>query len=677
MGPDPYAKHREALAAHQRYLRVWAANCPQNFEDRTALVSAEIARVEGRQLDAMDLYERAIASSREHGFVHNEALAYEVAARFYAARGFETFSHTYLQNARYGYLRWGAEGKVRQLEQQHPRLRQAERTPRPTGTIEAPVEHLDLATVIQVSQAVSGEIILEKLIDRLMRAAIEQAGAERGLLINPQSGQLVIDAEATARGDVVAVRVREPGAPIAVALPESLIRYAMRTRETVILDDSSSQNPFSADPYMVQSRTRSILCLPLINQGKLIGILYLENNLTPRVFTPERITVLKVLASQAAISLENTRLYRDLEDREGKIRRLVDANIIGIFIWDLAGSILEANDAFLTIVGYDRKDLISPGLRWTDLTPPEWQERDARLVPQLTMSGALPPFEKEYFRKDGSRVPVLIGVAQFKEGGNTGVAFVLDLSKRKQAEEALRELESNLARMNRVSTMGELAASLAHEITQPMASAHNNALAAQNFAKLQPPDLSEVRDAIASVVGDVARARDIIDRIREHIKKSPPRQERFDLNPAVNEVIELARALIVRNGVSLHIALADGALVVQGDRVQLQQVIMNLILNAVEAMSSVESRARGLWISATQDNAGVVVAVRDSGPGVDRQHLERVFESFYTTKPDGTGIGLSICRSIIEAHGGRLWAEANEPRGAVFQFKLPGADVRS
>ena len=675
LGPDPYAKHREALGRHQQKLRAWATNCPRNFEDRAALVGAEIARIEGRPLDAMDLYERAITSARANGFVHNEALAYELAARFYAARGLEEFAHLYLRNARRSYLRWGADGKVRQLDQLHPRLRQDEREPGATGTIEAPVEQLDVATVIEVSQALSSEMVLEKLIDRLMRAAIEHAGAERGLLISPQTGELQIDAEATARGEDVAVRVSERGGCTAVELPESLIRYAMRTREAIILDDAASQSPFSADPYIVQRRARSILCLPLINQGKLAGSLYLENNLTPRVFTRERITVLKVLASQAAISLENTRLYRDLEDREGKIRRLVDANIIGIFVGDLEGRILEANDAFLRIIGYDRGELVSSSVRWSELTPPEWHERNLRTVAELSSAGTVQVFEKEYFRKDGTRVPVLIGAALFKEGGNEGVVFVLDLTERKRAEEALRELESNLAHMNRVSMMGELAASLAHEITQPITSARNNARAAQNFLDMRPPDLGEVREALACVVGDVDRARDIIDRIREHIRKVPPRKERFDLNAAINEVIVLAQNIIVRNGVSVHTQFADGLLPVQGDRVQIQQVVLNLVLNAVEAMGTVEAGGRELLVSTEQAEAsGVIVAVRDSGPGIDPAYLERVFEAFYTTKISGVGMGLSICRSIIDACGGRLWAAANEPRGAVFRFALPGAE---
>src|SRR5262249_51132137 len=298
-----------------------------------------------------------------------------------------------------------------------------------------------------------------------------------------------------------------------------------------------------------------------------------------------------------------------------------------------------------------------------------------RALAELRSTGSFQPFEKEYFRKDGTRVPVLVGGALFKEGGNETVAFVLDLTERKQAEETLHKLETDLAHINRVSMMGEMAASLSHEITQPMASARNNARAAQNFLDMQPPDLSETREALSCVVGDGDRAGDISDRIREHMKKAPPRKERFDLNAAINEVIVLARSVITRNGVSIQTRLADGLFAVQGDRVQLQQVVLNLILNAVEAMGSVEVGVRALSISTAQDHTGVLVAAGGSGPAIEPAHLERIFEAFYTTKSSGVGMGLSICRSIVDAHGGRLWAEANKPRGAVFQLTLPGADT--
>jgi PAS domain S-box-containing protein len=431
---------------------------------------------------------------------------------------------------------------------------------------------------------------------------------------------------------------------------------------------------------------RTTLATPLLRQGTPIGII-LARRMEIRPFSDKQIALLETFADEAVIAIENVRLFeaekqrtlalahanRDLAEREARIRRLVDANIIGIFIWDFDGRILEANEAFLRIVGYDHEDLVAGRIRWTDLTPPEWRDRDTRLMQEHKVTGILPPFEKEYFRKDGSRVPVLIGVATFEEGGNQGVAFVLDLTERKSAEERLRRLESDLAHMNRVSMMGELAASLSHEITQPIASARNNARAAQNFLDMQPPDLSEVREALSCVVDDTDRAGDMIERMRDHLKKAPPRKAQFDLNEAINEVIVLGGSAVIKNGVSVQTRLSEGLLPIRGDRVQLQQVVLNLLLNAVEAMGSTEAGARELLISTEQDRTGVLVAVHDSGPGIDPSHRERVFESFYTTKPSGTGMGLSICRSIIDAHGGRLWAEANEPRGTVFQFTLPAA----
>ena len=345
-----------------------------------------------------------------------------MAARFYAGRGFEEFAHVYLQKARYGYQRWGADGKVRQLEETYPHLRAEEVAPASTSTIATPVERLDLATVIKVSQTVSSEMVLEKLIDTLMHTAIAQAGAERGLLVLSRGAEPRIKAQATTSSDTILVELCD--APVTPSvLPETVLHYVLRTQESVVLDEAVSEPSFATDPYIRHRQARSILCLPLINQAKLIGLLYLENTLTVRAFAPARIAVLKLIASQAAISLENSRLYRDLEQREAKIRRLVDANIIGIYIWELEGRILEANDAFLRMVGHDRDDLVSGRLHWTDLTPLEWRDRTARAVTELKDTGIIQPYEKEFFRKDGSRVPVLLGAAGFDEIENQGVTF--------------------------------------------------------------------------------------------------------------------------------------------------------------------------------------------------------------------------------------------------------------
>jgi PAS domain S-box-containing protein len=677
---DERQQHLGAVAAHHKQLQLWAANCPENFENRAALVGAELARLENRELDAGHLYEQAIRSARANGFIHQEAIAYELAARFYAVRGFEEFAHTYLRKARDGYLRWGADGKVRQLEQMHPHLAMEEREPRPTSTIGAPVEHLDLATVLKVSQAVSGEIVvLEKLIDMLLRTAVEHAGAERGLLILPQGAELQIHAEATTRGDAVTITLHH--LPVSVAeMPEPIIRYVARTQEIIILDDASARGSYCDDAYVRRNQARSVLCLPIVKQGKSVAVLYLENNLAARVFTPARVSVLKLLASEAATSLENNLLYRELQEREAKIRRLVDANIVGIFMYDLDGRILEANDAFLRIVAYDRDDLMAGRLQWTQLTPPEWLELDRQVrVPELRATGTLKPFEKEYFRKDGSRVSVLIGAAVFEESGDRGVAFVLDLSERKRAEaeareseRRYREVQMELAHASRAATMGQLTASIAHEVKQPIGAVAANAAAAFRWLGAQPPNLPEARHALDRIVNDMLRAGDIISRIRDLIQKAPPRKDSVNINEAVRDVIELTRSEASKNGVSVLTVLGDNLPDVLGDRVQLQQVMLNLIVNAVEAMSGVSDGARELRISTCANpSSSVAVSLRDSGPGLDPATLERLFEAFYTTKPSGMGMGLSICRSIIEAHGGRIWASVNEPHGAVFEFTVP------
>jgi signal transduction histidine kinase len=257
------------------------------------------------------------------------------------------------------------------------------------------------------------------------------------------------------------------------------------------------------------------------------------------------------------------------------------------------------------------------------------------------------------------------------------VSSCVDVTDRKRAEddhERLRRLEADLTHMNRLTMMGELTAALAHEITQPIAAARNNACASLNFLSEQPPDLREIRGALGCIVDDADRAAQIICRIRDQVKKVPPRMDRFNLNDAINGVIGLAQSIIAKNGVSVQTSFAEVLPDVRGDLVQLQQIVLNLILNAVEAMSAIDEDIRELSVSTERGEANdVLVAVRDSGPGIHPESREHVFDAFYTTKPGGLGMGLSICRSIINAHGGRFWADANEPKGAVFRFTLPSA----
>jgi len=456
-------------------------------------------------------------------------------------------------------------------------------------------------------------------------------------------------------------------------IPESVIHYAARTQEHVILEDASARGSFSGDEYIRHKRARSILCVPLVKQGRLIAVLYLENNLAANVFTPARVAVLNVLASAAAVSLENSRLYRELQEREAKIRRLVDANVVGVAIADINdGRILEANDALLQMLGYTRDDVTSGRLRWTEVTPPEWTAASQRAVAQLKATGTCEVFEKEYFRRDGGRVPALVAGALIEGSPSQTVAFVLDLTERKRAEEErerLRQAQADLARISRITTMGELTASLSHEIKQPITAAITDARTCLRWLAQERPDLEEVRAAAERLVAATTRAAQIINRVGSLCKKGALQRERVDVNEIALDTFALLRSEAQRSGVSFRSDLAPDLPPVVADRVQLQQVLMNLMLNAIEAMQGTGGELS--LTSERQENGELLFSVSDTGAGLPPDKASAIFEAFFTTKPQGTGMGLSIARSIIESHGGKLWAASGAGGGATFRFSLP------
>ena len=782
----------------------------------------------------MRLYEEAIQSAREHDFMQNQGLAHEVAARFYAARGFDEIATLYLQNARHCYLRWGADGKVRQLDEMYPNLRTERGAAGPTGKIEAPIDQLDLATVVKVSQAVSSEIQFEKLIETLLKVALEYAGAERGLLILPQGEQHRIEAEINTDSDQVQVQLRH--APItSCELPESLFRYVIRTQQKIILDDASANNMFSEDNYLRQRRPRSILCLPLIKQTKMLGVLYLENNLAPRVFTQKRLAMLELVASQAAISLDHARVYAELAQENAERKRTEEElrrseaflaqgqriSHTGSWRWQVATGTVHWSEETFRILGanpntekpayslfmervhpedrarveeilnravqemsdfdFDCRIVLPKGLikflrsvgqpvvsssgelefigTVMDITESKSAEAELRKQAQLLAlahdaiivcdaqyritfwnPGAVKTYgwtdeeaigkvapellqtqfpvslqaikaalqehgewegELRHITRQGS--PIVVASRWSLRRGDRGSETILeinrDITDHKRAEEAWREAQAELAHVTRVATVGELAGSIAHEVNQPLTAIINNADACLALLPGEISELDDVREALSDIISDADRASAVIARIRGLIKKSPPQKSRLDLNETIGGVIALARGEVNRHGALLQTRLANDLPPIMGDRIQLQQVMLNLIINAIEAMSG---GPRELWISSeivsapehitpirryageqarnpelgtrNSEPAHVLVSVADSGPGLDLNNVDRLFNAFYTTKPQGLGMGLSICRSIIEAHGGRLWAKANVPKGALFQFALPIAN---
>ena len=431
------------------------------------------------------------------------------------------------------------------------------------------------------------------------------------------------------------------------------------------------------------------LLVPFYVNGKSVGTIWAIAHNDCRKFDAEDLRLLESLgrfasaAYQALASMDDLKFQigerekaetavRELANGlEAKIRRLVDANIMGIFMWNPEGRIVEANEAFLRVVGYGREDVVSGRMRWRELTPAEWRDADDRHVAELKATGTVQPYEKEYFQKSGSRVPVLVGAALLDGRREEGVAFVLDLTERKLAEGALHKTQAELAHVTRVTTLGELTTSIAHEINQPLAAVVNNASACLRWLAGAAPNLEEARQSAALIIADGHRAGEIISRIRALANKAPPQKDWLNINETILEVIALARSQVQGNHVALQTQLSDELPLVLGDRIQLQQVILNLVINGIEAMSSVTDRSRDLQIhSRRHEPDKVLVAVQDSGIGLKAESLDHLFEAFFTTKPKGMGMGLAISRSIIEAHGGRLWAVPNEGPGATFQFTL-------
>jgi PAS domain S-box-containing protein len=457
-------------------------------------------------------------------------------------------------------------------------------------------------------------------------------------------------------------------------------------------------------PYLmpVSPAAEECLLVPFYVNGRAVGTIWGIMHSDRRKFDAEDDRIMASLgkfassAYQAWMHIEELKLevaerekaeaeVRQLASGlEARIRRLVEANVVGIVMWNLEGAVTGANEAFLHMVQYDQDDIASGRVRWKDLTPAEWRNRDEQAIAELKVSSIFRPFEKEYLRKDGTRVPVLLGGALFESGGNDGVAFVLDLTEQRRVQEDLQQAQQSvyttqveLARVSRLTTMGELAASIAHEVNQPLTAVTNNASACLRLLADRNLDSEVLRRALEEIVADGTRASAVIARIRGFIKKAPAEKTELNVNEVIHEVLALAGHQLHKNQVLVESQLAKALPLVRADRIQLQQVLLNLIMNSIEAMTGAANQPRVLGVESRTDESGsVLVAVRDSGTGLSSE-ADCVFTPFFTTKANGMGLGLSISRSLVEGHGGRLWATSNSPYGAVFSFTLPEAGSSS
>ncbi|QSI32411.1 AAA family ATPase [Variovorax sp. RKNM96] len=555
--PARDASQQAALQRDVYQLQTWVQACPANFLARYQLVWAEMCRIDGDPLGAVEAYARAVSHARRHGFTQVEALAAERAAAFHASRGDDLSAHGNLRHARGAWQRWGAVAKARQLQAAHPGLFEIEDPVANTRRMQS----LDAQAVLRISTALASEIVPARLVETLLRTALENAGAELGTLALLRQDTWQVRAQARVADG--AITLTQAGAAFdAGTLPVSIVQAVARTQQHIVVDDARESTSFAQDDYIRRQRPRSILCVPLMRHATLIGALYLENNLSSHVFTPAKAEVLEVIASQAAFALENARLYEELIDQN---------------------------------------------------------------------------------------------------------------HQRAHAEEQLRSTLTELERATRLKAMGELVASIVHEVGQPIAAVDTSASAALRWLDRSPPDIGEAREMLTHISKSALRARTIIQGLRAKARNAEPQFAAFDLGEALREAATLVAGALDTMGVTLEMKGLDAAVPVHGDRVQLQQVAVNLLMNAAESMAALAHGPRPLLMACEIEEGQVRIVVDDAGPGIGPDAAQHLLKPLFTTKANGMGMGLAICKSILDAHGGTLALLQRETAGTRAVFSLPRA----
>ena len=553
----------EKLAGHRRKMTDWAAINPSTFRSKLLLIEAEVARLQGNSIAALQHYEISAQAAAAAGFIHEQALAHELAAELSRTVGLVTAADQHARKASDCYRRWGAEGKVQHLTELFSveRGSQMQTLDKPSADRQRVV---DMAVGMKVAQALSEEIVLDRLIASLMTNMIEHAGAEYGALILLHDNVPTVEAVGRVVNQEIAVAIGS--APVtADDIPISVMNSVLRTRKSVVFEDATTDAPSLQQGNASNRTIRSLLCLPLVKQGTLIGLLHLENNLASDVFSPERTAILEMLAPQAAISIETARLY---------------------------SALLEENDL------------------------------------------------------------------------------------RSRTELSLRTARADLARAQHLTVLGGLAASIAHEINQPLSAIVSNAGAGLRWLKRPTPDIAEGLASLEVIKGDALRAASIVKALRSLAKQAPPGLTTVSVDEIIRSVLRLTAIEIEARAVGLTLDLDTNDAFVLADSVQIQQVVLNLVNNAVECMADDDTRTvRHLYVSSKRTKGTICVSVRDTGPGLDAAVAEHIFDPFFTTKDNGMGMGLAICRSILEAHGGSLNAQSHPDGGCVFTFDLSVVDA--
>ncbi|XOV89370.1 MAG: AAA family ATPase [Pseudomonadota bacterium] len=678
------------ISYNQRLFRKWAHHAPANILHGYHLVEAERHRIAGRNTAALEAFDLAISAASENGYLKEQALANELAGRFHLGSGKRELALFYLRRARAAYTRWGAISKVRALDTEFVELSEDDlytgrgRLLSAAGTsikiqgqrdMRGYGEFLDLGSVIKASQVLAGEIVLDNLLERLMQVALENAGAQKAALVLSRDNRLNLEMT-TDYQDQKPIHVRQE-IPIEQAsdIPVSVVQYVARTREDLVLNDAMNEDIFTQDAYIVSRKPKSILCIPILSKSHLTGVLYLENMQTTLAFTKDRVAILRLLASQSAIAIENARLYQQLNDSRNKYLSLYQNAVEGIFELDGRGMVTNINPAAAHLMGYDSAE---QALRHGSFDPtkrvvnPEDAEHVRAL---LNQEQRVIGYELLIRRNDESTIWVALS-AQVFTGDNDDdfrvEGSIIDITERKLREEA--EQATRLARAA-TETKSQFLANMSHEIRTPM-----NAIVGYTNLALKTP-LSEQQASYLETIRNSSNhllrvVNDILDLSRVESGKLELQHTPFRLRDIVTDLHNLFDLEAQQKGIRLlvpDIADAEEDFFV-GDPVRIGQILINLVGNALKFTDTGEVRVEFETVHLKDERACLNFTVADTGIGIDASQLNTIFDSFVQgnapSREEGTGLGLAICKSLVEMMEGHIHAVSTPGEGSQFYFSV-------
>jgi PAS domain S-box-containing protein len=670
-------------------LRKWSRHAPMNNLSGYQLVLAEVARMDQRDTDAIHHYEQAMAAAEQYGQNQMLAVAQELTGRFYETRGSDSLASYYLIRSRSAYLRWGAATKVQQLDEQYRDLTDQgsmlfRRTPALRDTTEqAYGDYLDIGSVIKASQALSGEIILSTLLEKLMQVALENAGANTAGLVLSDGDELWVEILSRYNGVTTDHRLQREPLQESDELPASVLKYVARTEEDLVLNDATNDDMFTQDNYIVRVQPRSILCVPILSKSHLTGVLYLENAKNKSAFSEDRVAVLRLLASQSAIAIENAKLYQQLNESRDKYLSLYENAVEGIFEISMEGDLISVNPAAAQLIGFP--DWINTGKRKVDFAgffvePEELRVFTRRLLAEQRIVG----FETQLRRMDGKEIWVAVSahIIYDKNIPDKIDGSLIDITERKlrqQAEQATRMAEAATA------TKSQFLANMSHEIRTPM-----NAILGYTRLALETDLDSQQHNYLQTIKNSsdhlLRVVNDILDISKIESGKLELQSNVFDLNDVLNDVRQLFRLAAEKKNLEFSIPNVNAGKY-RGDAVRLGQVLINLVSNAIK-FTDKGKVAVSTDILPLHDGAhSLSFVVSDTGCGIPADQTESIFDSFsqagQSSDESGTGLGLTISRNIIQMMNGHIHVASTPGTGSKFFFTVvlepiaetsPGAD---